>query len=116
MSNPHLTEGNNHFKNGGDKEAREAAYSKIDKSSTSYPYVLFNIGEFYFQQEKFIEAIEAYNKVNKNHYLFEKANSNISDIEKNFNLIEYILKEKTNSNILCIGENFDLINIDILNE
>ncbi|AFB26580.1 MULTISPECIES: tetratricopeptide repeat protein [spotted fever group] len=60
-------------------------YSKIHKSSNYYQETQYYLGERYFNQEEFTEAVEAYNKVNKNHYLF--ASSNISVIEKNFDLI-----------------------------
>ncbi|KJW05113.1 tetratricopeptide repeat protein [Rickettsia argasii] len=62
-------------------------YSKIHTSSNYYQEAQYYLGECYLNQEEFIEAVEAYNKVNKDHYLFEKANSNISVIEKNFDLI-----------------------------
>ncbi|AEK74954.1 tetratricopeptide repeat [Rickettsia japonica] len=62
-------------------------YSKIHKSSNYYQEAQYYLGECYLNQEEFIEAVEAYNKVNKDHYLFEKASSNISVIEKNFDLI-----------------------------
>ncbi|KJV96040.1 tetratricopeptide repeat family protein [Rickettsia parkeri str. Tate's Hell] len=62
-------------------------YSKIHKSSNYYQEAQYYLGECYLNQEEFTEAVEAYNKVNKNHYLFEKASSNISVIEQNFDLI-----------------------------
>ncbi|WP_238375419.1 hypothetical protein [Rickettsia massiliae] len=48
-------------------------YSKIHKSSNSYQEAQYYLGECYLNQEEFIEAVETYNKVNKNHYLFENS-------------------------------------------
>lgn len=125
MTNPHLTEGNNHFRNNKYKEAIEA-YSKIDKSNTSYPYALFNIGECYLQQQKLTKAFLAYSNVNDNHNLFTKAQSKLLDLDSdlityiekinfNFNipytkessvLIAYL--DETNFDIPCTGENMDI--------
>ncbi|MFP3013166.1 MAG: tol-pal system YbgF family protein [Rickettsia sp.] len=143
MANPNLTKGNNYFRNEQYKEAIEA-YSKIDKSSTSYPYALFNIGECYFQQGKFIEAIKYYSQSSDNHFsLYQSAlfncgssfynldkyaeaiemadkvdKSKISGIEESFNLMKYILEEETSFNILCLEQdtNFSILgeNCDLM--
>ena len=80
-------------------------YSKIHKSSNYYQKAQYYLRECQF------EALEMADKVDK---------SMISYIEKNFNLMEYILEEETIFNILCLekdtnfsilGENFDLMDI-----
>ena len=87
-------------------------YSQIsDNHFSLYQSALFNCGSSFYNLDKYAEAIEMADKVNK---------SKVSGIEESFNLMEHILEEETSFNILCLEkdtnfsileENFDLMDI-----